>query len=76
MGFDIKEYAKGIVKNMRIGQKPNPNIGRARDRHGALVDKLLSKKEHKLSDFTETEQAALTELMGLEYGPLGIPEGR
>ena len=75
MGFDIKEYAKGIVKSMRIGQKPNPNIGRARDKYGALVDKLLSKKEHKLGDFTETEQATLKELMGLEYGPLAYQKG-
>jgi len=75
MSLNLEEYAKSIAKNMRIGQKPNPNIARARKKYGPIIDKLLSKKEHKLGDFTAGEQAKLKQLMGLEYGPLAYQKG-
>ena len=70
MEFKLEEYAKNIVKNMRIGQKPNPNIPRARKKYGQFIDKLFSRKHHLIADLSSEELLIIRKLKSINYGPM------
>ena len=70
MNLDYQKLAKQIVKSMRISQKKNPGIKKARKKYGKFIDVLLKQNEFRIEKFNKNQQKIIKEMQKFEYGPL------
>lgn len=66
----LRVIAKNLVKNMRIGRKPNPGLKEAKKKFGKKVTDLLKLKKFKVEELREKQRALVEKLRDPKYGPL------
>ncbi|MCK5040013.1 MAG: aminopeptidase [Candidatus Aenigmarchaeota archaeon] len=69
--FDLKKLALDVCDTLKISQKDNENIEKARNEFGSgFIDQLLQKKNFELNGFLDDELKTIEKLRHPDYGPL------